>query len=232
MYYLYRFLDADEVIIYIGKTKNALRTRFFQHSHLPKACYSAVNKIEFLECSTEADMSMKEIYYINKYKSQGMAEYNVADVSTLPQEIEYDEDSDVWEMYEGSLPEAFSSSINVREGFKEEEKEFVQRADGKTVRFSQNSKVGKEKFAYPLSVDGVEQAIYYFIDKMSAAQNWRYLFYHFRNIVILSMGVSTPMKSNELIELKICNVYDNMGRIKPFEYKSKGANEIASVSQI
>ena len=145
MFYIYRFVDKDNKIIYIGKTKQSLRYRFSQHVHLPESCYSKVSRIEYLECQTEADMSMKEIFYINIYRANGLAEYNVSDVSQLPQEISFDEKNDVWKPYMGSLPSVFSHSVNHREKYTEEPKKYIQRYDGRTVKFQQNSITGKEK---------------------------------------------------------------------------------------
>ena len=63
-YYVYRFKDKNNNIIYVGKTVN-LDQRFKQHEHLTKN----VKTIEYIKCETESDMSWKEIYYINLYKN-------------------------------------------------------------------------------------------------------------------------------------------------------------------
>lgn len=61
-YYVYRFKNKDDVIVYVGRTVN-LKQRFLQHDHLT----DEVKAIEYIECNTEADMIWKEIYYINLY---------------------------------------------------------------------------------------------------------------------------------------------------------------------
>lgn len=58
--YVYRFVDKSNAIIYVGKTKQTLRARFYSHNHLPDERYKKVRYIEYIECMTEADMSMKE----------------------------------------------------------------------------------------------------------------------------------------------------------------------------
>lgn len=63
-YYVYRFINDDGVIIYVGKTIN-LDNRFKQHEHLTKD----VKTIEYIECTSESDMAWKEIYYINLFKN-------------------------------------------------------------------------------------------------------------------------------------------------------------------
>lgn len=69
---VYRFLDDENEIIYIGKAKN-LKTRLNNHEHLPEECYLERVKTEFLLFETEDDMDFAERYYIPKYKPK----YNV-----------------------------------------------------------------------------------------------------------------------------------------------------------
>ena len=109
MYYVYRFLDKKKNVIYVGKTKHDLEIRFAHHSHLPNECYAMVHKIEFVLCKTESDMSIKEIYYINKYKSDEHYFFNVLDITESPKSVEFD---DKWKMYRGPLPSQFSRSLN------------------------------------------------------------------------------------------------------------------------
>ena len=72
-YYVYRFLNKDNIIIYVGRTGN-LYQRFLQHDHLT----NEVSKIEYIECDSEAEMAWKEIYYINLYYNS--LSTNVSDV--------------------------------------------------------------------------------------------------------------------------------------------------------
>lgn len=222
MFYLYRFLDCDNNIIYVGKTKRALHYRFAQHEHLPESCYSKVTKIEYLICETEADMSMKEIYYINKYRMNGHAEYNVSDVSTLPQEVDIKDKEDKWISYVGRLPSTFANSINYLEGYGKEKKDHVKRNDGRIIKFHQNSITGKEKFVYPIMLSDIERLIVYFVESSIYARSKLYAFYNIRNIVILILGISTAMRKTELISLRICDLYESDGKIKPFVFQSGG----------
>ena len=64
---VYRFLNKDNEIIYIGKAVN-LKNRITNHSHLPKECYNERVKIEFVEFDTTDDMDFAERYYIMKFK--------------------------------------------------------------------------------------------------------------------------------------------------------------------
>lgn len=70
-FYVYKFLNKYNEILYIGKTidiKDRMYTHFGSNGHLGKDKYSQVYKIEYIECDNNADMSVKEIYFINKYK--------------------------------------------------------------------------------------------------------------------------------------------------------------------
>lgn len=62
---VYRFLNNNNEIIYIGKTKN-LNTRISNHIHLDPICYSEMTKIEYIEFNTFDDIDFAERYYIMK----------------------------------------------------------------------------------------------------------------------------------------------------------------------
>lgn len=63
---VYRFLNKDNEIIYIGKTKD-LDNRIKTHEHLPKECYLERYKIEYCTFETEDDMDFAERYFVPKY---------------------------------------------------------------------------------------------------------------------------------------------------------------------
>lgn len=79
-YCVYKFLDENNEIIYIGKTRD-INIRMLQHfgsnGHLPKECYDSVKKIMYFNCNCGADMDILERYYIDKLKPK----YNVRDVN-------------------------------------------------------------------------------------------------------------------------------------------------------
>lgn len=71
MYCVYRFLNYENEILYIGKTKDInirMNTHFGDKGHLGKDKYEQVSRIEYMICDNESDMVVKEIYFINKYK--------------------------------------------------------------------------------------------------------------------------------------------------------------------
>ena len=67
MGFLYRFLDIENNIIYVGKTTKALTERLRQHNHLPTVCYQSINKIDYKEINNDSDLAILENYYINQY---------------------------------------------------------------------------------------------------------------------------------------------------------------------
>lgn len=64
---IYRFINKDNEIIYIGKAKN-LRNRLATHSHLPEMCYEERYKVEFCLFNTEYEMDFAKRYFIPKIK--------------------------------------------------------------------------------------------------------------------------------------------------------------------
>lgn len=78
-YYVYRFLNSNEKIIYVGRTvnfNNRMKQHFGDSGHLPKECYDSVRKIEYLELNHPIDMIIYELYYISKYRPK----YNTNDI--------------------------------------------------------------------------------------------------------------------------------------------------------
>ena len=53
-YYVYRFLNKDNVITYVGRTVD-LYKRFLQHDHLTDEVY----KIEYIECDSNVEIRIK-----------------------------------------------------------------------------------------------------------------------------------------------------------------------------
>jgi len=74
MYYIYKYVESDK-IIYIGKTIN-LKQRIRQHSNEKKFMEHPNASVYFFECSSEADMTIYEIYLIYKYKPELNVSYN------------------------------------------------------------------------------------------------------------------------------------------------------------
>lgn len=80
---LYRFLDIDGNILYVGKTTMNLIDRLRGHKHLPEECYSQIKEIEYVNLKSGSDMSIYEIYYINKYNPKYNTESKFADSANI-----------------------------------------------------------------------------------------------------------------------------------------------------
>lgn len=72
-YFVYKFINNHNQIIYIGKTIR-LPARMIEHfktdGHLPDECYGNVASVFYCPLKTKADMDIYEIYLISKYKPQ------------------------------------------------------------------------------------------------------------------------------------------------------------------
>ena len=63
-YYIYSFVDENDVVLYVGKTKN-LKTRIQSHIR-EKSWMDEGYKVYIAETISQTDMDIYELYYINK----------------------------------------------------------------------------------------------------------------------------------------------------------------------
>ena len=98
MAYTYRFVDANENIIYVGYTGQSMAKRIGQHfekGQLPKKCYKSIAKIEYIKWDTKSDAQVMEVYYINKYHPR----YNRLENQNDRLNIQMNEEKE-WEVYQ------------------------------------------------------------------------------------------------------------------------------------
>ena len=96
MAYIYRFLDINNNIIYIGKTSQSLDKRIGQHftkGHLPKECYCNIARIEYQKYKTESDALIMETYYITKDNPKYNKLQKSRDLPTLQLDVQE------WKLY-------------------------------------------------------------------------------------------------------------------------------------
>ncbi len=67
MYTVYRHLDGDNNILYVGKSVNLL-SRCMTHKHSSR-WFHKVKNIEYIELESEELMSEFEVYFIKKFKN-------------------------------------------------------------------------------------------------------------------------------------------------------------------
>lgn len=67
---VYRFLDKDGKILYVGSTTQLLSHRLSSHNngHLCDCCKLSTVKVEYIVFPTLMDIRVAELYYINKYQ--------------------------------------------------------------------------------------------------------------------------------------------------------------------
>lgn len=74
-YYVYRFLNENKEVIYVGKAKN-IDSRIKSHKHLPKECYSETKRIEYINCLSENESIIYEVYLISMYSPKYNTQHN------------------------------------------------------------------------------------------------------------------------------------------------------------
>ena len=213
MYYVYRFLDKAQNVIYVGKSRQDLEIRFAGHLHLPNECYAMVHKIQFISCKTEADMSIKEIYYINKYKSTEHYFFNVLDTTEIPKSVEFD---DKWKMYRGPLPAHFLRSINFKKGYTTQ-KEVRYNKDGSVDKRKTNKEKGVSSFVEGFDSQEVDLIISYFINEINNAENYNQEQIRFRNLVMFVLGINLPIRPSEFLSLRYRDLFDENDTPKKYE---------------
>lgn len=214
MYYVYRFLDKAKNVIYVGKSKQDLEQRFRGHLHLPEECYNQVYKIEYVECSTESDMSIKEIYYINKYRNTNIF-FNVLDTTELPTSVEF---NDKWKQYKGPLGAHFHKSINYKKGYASE-KTIRYNKDGSIDKRKTNKKKGDSSFVEGFSSEDVDLIIKQLIKSINDATNNNQEQIRFRNLIMFMISINLPLKTNDFLNLKYKDLFDSKDKLKSVDMK-------------
>ena len=96
--FVYRFIDKNDNVIYIGKTEmlnQRISYHINGHGHLPKKCIEEITNIQYLVMSSTILMDIKEIYYINLYKPK----YNSNYIANEPGFIIKEFNNDKWINY-------------------------------------------------------------------------------------------------------------------------------------
>lgn len=94
MFYVYRFINKDNEIIYVGKT-NCMESRMYQHRNNKMPFYKEYYKIEYITFEKENEQSFYEILMINKFNPK----YNIKDKYNTSFNIEDIKEND-WKIYD------------------------------------------------------------------------------------------------------------------------------------
>lgn len=201
MQFVYRFINSNGTIIYVGKTSQPLHQRFATHSHLPDECYRQVRRIEYIECANAAETSIKEVYYINLYKNN-VPYFNVLDVREPVRGIEL---HDAWMEYSGPLPAFFCNSVNFHPN---------EHGDGSEGQHR------SLKIDY-LDEDEADLMLRYYINKLSSIPKrlWKKRVIALRNLILFELGINTPFRTADLVTLKFEDVFNGDGSVKSLPYQ-------------
>lgn len=97
-YFIYRYFNKNNEIIYVGLTERPLKNRVREHS--TEALFQETEYIDYAVCDCAADMEIYEIYYINKY----LPKYNIKSAKPEKTSIKLPElDFQIFWQKEGSV---------------------------------------------------------------------------------------------------------------------------------
>lgn len=108
---VYRFLDANRNVLYIGKTQD-LKTRIANHNHLPRKCYEQRKFIEYIELPTVEDMNIMERALIAMVKPPYNTEFKQNNITLHITELS----NLKWKRYDIEDKNKFSSIGELRDG--------------------------------------------------------------------------------------------------------------------
>ena len=94
--YVYRFLNEDSEVIYVGRAKS-LKSRISGHSHLPKECYDEIKRIEYIKLNNSSETNIYEIYFISRHSPKYNIVFNNEDIITFELPIKE------WKEFKGEI---------------------------------------------------------------------------------------------------------------------------------
>lgn len=100
---VYRFLDKNGKILYVGSTELLLKHRLSSHNcgHLCDCCKRSTVKVEYIVFPTIMDIRVAELYYINKYQPPYNTQHKYEDgISYTIDQL----DNMEWTVYKEKLP--------------------------------------------------------------------------------------------------------------------------------
>lgn len=71
MSFVYKFINIQNEVIYVGRTENLHKRMTYQHfteqGHLPKRCYQECKRVEYAKVKSLNESRIYELYLISKY---------------------------------------------------------------------------------------------------------------------------------------------------------------------
>lgn len=113
-FYLYRFINEKDEVIYIGRTNDIRRRIITEHftnnTHLPNECYTETQKVEYAEFANESEEVVYEAILINQEKPKYNTQFK--DTAKFDVKIPLIE----WKSFEWD----FEGQMEIMKGFKDE----------------------------------------------------------------------------------------------------------------
>ena len=148
VFYVYRFLNSKGVIIYVGKTNN-LKNRMGQHfgnaGHLSEEAYKEVEIVEYIVETSKADMDIKELYYINKWKPKHNMKNKQSEQMTLKLDTSLDNWKDINDIYNKEKIESLERKIKELERENNSQKKKIQFYENEFRNYKEMDKKIKEQ---------------------------------------------------------------------------------------
>lgn len=104
-YGVYRFMDNEAQVIYIGKANNIHNRLFNQHfsskgSNVNKKAYHETAKLEIIKLNDPGETAGMELYLIDKYRPKYNKQDKRKNISKLHfEQKDYYENKEKWELY-------------------------------------------------------------------------------------------------------------------------------------
>ncbi len=108
-YYIYRYFNSKNKVIYVGLTGRPIKRRVYEHK--TEDLQKETDHIDFATVATESDMRMYELYYINKYQPK----YNRRDMYIDGQTLHLPELTFQPYLEEQESENAYVSSVDKRD---------------------------------------------------------------------------------------------------------------------
>ena len=101
LFYLYRFINREGKVIYIGRTNDIkrrfLREHFTNNTHLPNECYLEIEKIEYVKLVESEEVAYEAILinknrpkYNTQFKDEGSFHVQLPEFEWIEFQWEYE----------------------------------------------------------------------------------------------------------------------------------------------
>lgn len=213
-FFLYRFMDIDNNIIYIGRTndikRRILKEHFSDNTHLPKECYLETVRVEYTEIINESEEVAYEAILINQhrpkyniqFKDFGKFEIDIPNFIWKEFEWEYKNQLEWLKLKKNTLINANDVLLNYME------RENVKNPRIGIVDIDAKMILSSQSFTLVAGVSGTQKTDYLLgIAKCNAKKGKKVLYINLKNsaedlaVRLLSIGSHIPIRKILLNQL-------------------------------